>query len=395
MSVSAEVRPRLPAWLWALTFTTFTFATDDYMIAGILPALSGDLGVTEAAAGQLVTGFSLTFALAAPVASVVTASWPRRRLLTAALSLFVVANVAAAFTTSYPVLMGLRVLAALAAASVVPAAYAIAAQRAPDGRQGRYMALVMGGLTGSLVLGVPIGTWVGGVLGWQAAFGLGGLLGAVSLVAVRATLPGREPGLPEGARPRVSLRPLASAPVVLGLLGIVASVTGSMMLLTYLAPFLRDLAGAGPAELGWVFVMAGAAGFVGGQLGGRAADRWGADRALLAGVGGFTAVMGALTVCWWLRPLALVALLPPLLVWAAVSWWIPPPAQTRLLALAGPAGPQALALNSSAVYVGVSAGGVAGGIVLEMYGSGVLPAAAAMVELAALALFWTAGRLRP
>ncbi|MFG3439778.1 hypothetical protein ACGF0J_21245 [Nonomuraea sp. NPDC047897] len=105
--------------------------------------------------------------------------------------------------------------------------------------------------------------------------------------------------------------------------------------------------------------------------------------------------MAVFIACWWLRPLALVALLPLLLVWAAVSWWIPPPAQTRLLALAGPAGPQALALNSSAVYVGVSAGGVAGGLVLEMYGSGVLPAAAAVIELAALALFWAAGRARP
>ncbi|WP_344841140.1 hypothetical protein [Nonomuraea dietziae] len=56
--------------------------------------------------------------------------------------------------------------------------------------------------------------------------------------------------------------------------------------MTYLAPFLRDLAGTGPAELGVVFAVAGVAGLAGGQLGGRAADRWGADRALLVGVTG-------------------------------------------------------------------------------------------------------------
>ncbi|MET7329860.1 hypothetical protein [Nonomuraea sp. NPDC005650] len=64
--------------------------------------------------------------------------------------------------------------------------------------------------------------------------------------------------------------------------------------------------------------------------------------------------------------------------------------QTRLLALAGPAGPQALALNSSAVYVGVAGGGAVGGPVLESRGSGLLPLAAAVVELVALALFWAA-----
>jgi predicted MFS family arabinose efflux permease len=102
--------------------------------------------------------------------------------------------------------------------------------------------------------------------------------------------------------------------------------------------------------------------------------------------------MAAFSACWFLRPVPLMALLPLLVVWAGVSWWIPPPAQTRLLALAGPAGPQALALNSSAVYVGVSGGGAVGGLVLAGHGGGWLPAVAAGVELVALALFWLAGR---
>ncbi|SEL66959.1 Predicted arabinose efflux permease, MFS family [Nonomuraea pusilla] len=381
---------RRPAWLAALVFTAFAFATDDYMIAGVLPAVSAGLRVGEAAGGQLVTVFSLVFALAAPVASVVAAHWPRRRLFTWALVAFTAANLCAAFAGSYAVLMGLRVLAALAAAAAVPAAYAVTTALAPEGRRGRYLALVMGGLTASLTLGVPVGTWVGGAFGWRATFGLGAALGLVALVWVRATLP--EPP-PVPALPlRERLAPLARAQVLLGLLGITAIVLGSMTVLTYLAPFLRDLAGAGPAELGWVFAMAGLAGLAGGQLGGRAADRWGADRALIAGVCGFAASMAAFTACWALRPVALAALMPLLLAWAALSWWIPPPAQTRLLALAGQAGPQALALNSSAVYVGVSGGGALGGIVLEAYGSGLLAPAAAVCELVALALFWLARR---
>ncbi|PZG45260.1 MFS transporter [Spongiactinospora gelatinilytica] len=375
-------------WLFALLLTTFALATDDYVIAGVLPAISTGLGVSEAAGGQLVTVFSLVFALAAPVASVVTATWPRRRLLTWALALFVAANWAAACTTSYALLLGLRVLAAVAAASVVPAVYAIAATLAPEGRQGRYLALVMGGLTGSLALGVPLGTWVGGMFGWRATFWLGGLLGLAALAAVRGTVPETPPAPAMPIRER--LAPLARPQVLFGLLAIVATVLGSMMMMTYLAPFLRDLAGAGPAELGWIFVLAGLAGFAGGQLGGRAGDRWGPDRALLTGIMGFAVVMAAFTACWYLRPVSLLALLPLLLMWAGVSWWIPPPAQTRLLALAGPAGPQALALNSSAVYLGVSGGAAVGGLILAGHGSGRLPAAAAMVELAALALFWIA-----
>ncbi|HEX2314347.1 MAG TPA: MFS transporter, partial [Thermomonospora sp.] len=170
-------------------------------------------------------------------------------------------------------------------------------------------------------------------------------------------------------------------------------VLGSMMVLTYLAPYLRDLGEVGPAMLGWVFAAAGLAGLAGGQLGGRASDRWGPHRALLMGIAGFTAVMGVFAACWPLRPLPMLALLPLLLVWAAVSFSVPPPAQARLLALAGPAGPQALALNSSAVYVGVSGGGAVGGVLLSTFGSGALPLGAAAVEVVALALFLLAGRL--
>ncbi|MFD2354702.1 MFS transporter [Nonomuraea ferruginea] len=351
---------RAPAWLAALTFTMFTFATDDYVIAGVLPALSRDLGVSEAVGGQLVTGFSLAFALTAPVASVVTASWPRRGLMTGALLLFVAANGAAALVTSYPVLMGLRVLAAVAAAAVVPAAYAITASQAPAGRQGRYLALVMGGLTGSLMLGVPIGTWVGGAFGWRATFVLAALLGLVSLVAVRRTLPRVAPDPAEGSL-RDRLAPLARPQVVAGLLGIVAIVLGSMMVMTYLAPFLRELAGAGPVEVGWVFVLAGAAGFAGGQLGGRAGDRWGgrpgAHRGDLRVRRRHGRVHGRVGGCGR-SPCSRSCRCSR--SGRGVSWWIPPPAQVRLLALAGPAGPQALALNSSAVYVGVSGGGRAG-----------------------------------
>ncbi|GAA2790707.1 hypothetical protein GCM10020219_072540 [Nonomuraea dietziae] len=79
-------------------------------------------------------------------------------------------------------------------------------------------------------------------------------------------------------------------------------------------------------------------------------------------------------------------------MWAVASWWIPPPAQARLLALAGEAGPQALALNSSAVYVGVSAGGALGGLLIEGYGPGALPVGAAAAELVALLSFWWASR---
>src|SRR5690625_6866618 len=67
------------ARLLGLTLVTFVFGTDDFIIAGILPEIARDQQVSEAAAGQLVTVFSITYALAAPPLAVATARLPRKR----------------------------------------------------------------------------------------------------------------------------------------------------------------------------------------------------------------------------------------------------------------------------------------------------------------------------
>ncbi|MBA9006590.1 MFS transporter [Thermomonospora cellulosilytica] len=78
----------MPFWLLGLLFAAFVFYTDDHVIAGVLPEIAAGLHVSEAAAGQLVTAFSLTVAVGAPVAAVVVARWPRRTVFAVALAVF-------------------------------------------------------------------------------------------------------------------------------------------------------------------------------------------------------------------------------------------------------------------------------------------------------------------
>src|SRR5690625_2367746 len=51
-----------------LTVAAFAVGTNSLVIAGLLPAIAQSLQVSVSAAGQLVTGFALTYAIAAPVA---------------------------------------------------------------------------------------------------------------------------------------------------------------------------------------------------------------------------------------------------------------------------------------------------------------------------------------
>jgi predicted MFS family arabinose efflux permease len=249
----------MPAWLLALLLAAFALYTDDYVIAGVLPEIAADLEVSDGVAGQLVTVFSATVAVAAPVAGVVLARVERRRIFAAALTVFVAANVLAALTPSFMALMVLRVLAALAAAAATPSLFAVAAARAPEGRRGRYLAVISLGVTGSITVGVPAGTWVGGAFGWRATFLTMAALGALSAVAILSTLP-RTTGQVAPPSLPAQLRVLTSAPVALGLVANGLLITGSMMLLTYLAPFLTAIADADIGARGALFAAAGVAG---------------------------------------------------------------------------------------------------------------------------------------
>jgi predicted MFS family arabinose efflux permease len=382
---------RAPAWLFTLLSATFVLYTDDYVIAGILPELAHDLNVSEGQAGQLVTVFSLTVAVAAPVAAVAFARLPRRPLFVVALLVFAGANLTAAATPSFTVLLGLRVVAAAAAASMTPAAFAFAAMHAPKGRAGRYIAVVSLGVTGSIAAGVPLGTWIGGALGWRATFVTASAAGLCVLVAALATLPRRH-RLEDVPRLGEQLRTLRRPAISLGLLANTALMTGSMMMLTYLAPYLAEAAAAGVNERAFVFGLSGCAGILGIWLGGSATDRWGPDRTLTFGIGVFLATMLGLWGLWLLRPAPAPLIYAVAAVWGGIAFWNSPAIQARLHILAGPVAPQALALNTSGTYLGVAIGGAVGGTTLASVGVGALPLVAAVFGTSAIVLLLSANR---
>ncbi|MEV0761806.1 MFS transporter [Nocardia sp. NPDC050435] len=381
----------MPAWLFALFAGAFVLYTDDYVIAGVLPEIAREFGVGEARAGQLVTVFSVTVALAAPVAGIALARVSRRLLFGVALLIFIGANLAAAVADSFTMLLILRVLAALAAAAATPALFAYAAERAQEGRTGRYVAVVALGVTGSLAAGVPIGTWIGGRFGWHATFLAMAIAGAAALVFLLGTLPDAEraggvPGLAE------QLRVLGSPPVSLGLLANCVLMTGSMMMLTYQASFFAAVSRAGVDQRALAFALSGTAGLAGVWLGGLATDRWGPDRSLRVGIGSFVGTMVVLWGLGFLRPVPLFVIMGIGTLQGGIAFWNAPAIQARLYLLAGPVAGQALALNTSGTYLGVALGGAVGGLTLSWAGAEQLPIVAAVLGAGALVLLGMAAR---
>lgn len=168
--------------------------------------------------------------------------------------------------------------------------------------------------------------------------------------------------------------------------------TGSMMMLTYLAPYLAEAAAAGVNERAFMFGLSGCAGILGIWLGGSATDRWGPDRTLTFGIGVFLATMLGLWGLWLLRPAPAPLIYAVAAVWGGIAFWNSPAIQARLHILAGPVAPQALALNTSGTYLGVAIGGAVGGTTLASVGVGALPLVAAVFGTSAIVLLLSANR---
>lgn len=371
-----------------LAAAMFVIGTDGFVVAGLLGDISRASHVSVTTAGQLITVFALAYALASPIAASLFGAVERKRLMLGAMIVFSLGNAIVAASDDYSVLMVGRLVAALGAASFTPTAMMVAAMTAPPEARGRVISYVVSGLTVATVVGVPLGTFAGGALGYTGVFwiiaGAGLLVTAVLAVMFR----------PLPAPPAVSLRTRLSA---LGMPG--ATLTLSVTLIVFVAGFtvysyigglLTDRAHITETELSWVLLCFGAGGAVGNLLGGRLTDSKGVQWTVGLSLTGLAASFVLIA----LLPLNLGLACAVCFVWGISGWLLAPAQQHRLMGIGGPSAAQLLiSLNSSGMYLGIALSGVLGAVVIGAVGVSWLPwvgAAAAVTGLAVVLLTYGA-----
>jgi DHA1 family inner membrane transport protein len=375
--------------LLVLAAGAFAVGTDAFVIAGILPAVAHGVGVSVNWAGALMTGFALTYAVAAPVLSVTFSRLPRRGLLVAALAGFTVANALAAMAPSFALLMVARVVAALAAALFTPTASALAAELAPAGQRGRALAAIAIGLTTAQVVGVPLGSLAGSLLGWRASFVAVAVLGGAAAIGTRAALH------PVG--PSASASPLAARVRLAGsrsvwpvLAQTTAATTAGFAVLTYIAPVVHAAAGLSGTSISVVLAGFGAASALGSALGGRCTDRRGSLPVAAAALLALTVSLVGLAAATGYRagPVSLVFIA----AWGMAGWAFIPAQQHRLLSAAPRQATVLLGLNSSAIYLGATLGSTLGAVTLAISPGATVSAASAIAAAAAVTVAARAAR---
>jgi predicted MFS family arabinose efflux permease len=375
--------------LYWLAVGTFAVGTESFMIAGLLPAMAADLTVSVATAGQLVTAFALAYALGSPILTVLTGSVARRRLLIGAMLAFGAANLLAWAAAGYWQLLAARIVLAGAAGVYVPAANAVASAVAQPGRRGSALAIVNGGLSLAIAIGVPLGALLGDAAGWRATFA-----GVATLSALAAA--GLAFGLPRdfgaglavatlSARLRTASKPAVLRTLLVTTLWAMASYTTY----TYLAAFIGAATTIHGAQLGFILFGWGVAAAAGLAVSARIIDSRGAKAVIVPALAVSTIGFIVLSLSAHLlsRSLALAPVLLAIVAWGMAHWAFFPAQQATLAEVAGvPATPIVLSLNASFMYLGFSLGAALGSAVIAWSSPANLGFASALCMVGAIAL---------
>ncbi len=364
-------------WIWALFSGAFAVACTEFAVVGLLPQISRDLQVSEAAAGQLVTLNAVAFAISAPVLAAVCHRMDRRKVLFGCLTVFALGHLTAGLAPNYPVLLGSRILSGAMMGLYLATAIGAAARLGGEEKRASSIATIQAGVNTATALGVPISTLLGHQMGWRVPMLVIGAMALLSLGFIAVALP--PTGADDGPPLNVRLRAIRTAPVLVGLAAITLFWGASFTVYTYLVPLLEQRAGLDSTMVIVVLVIAGVCAVVGNVIGGRGADADSLKTLLITSVITSVALLAVLpTSTNAVQTIALVV------VWQLAAWSFVPAVQAALFQAAGEGGELAVSFAVSAFNIGIVAGAGFGGIALDQAGLPGVAVLGAVLSLVAL-----------
>lgn len=370
------------AILAALCASVFVVGTAEYLIAGLLPQVGADLGVSVSTAGQAVTAYATGVVIGGPLMTMATARLPSKGVALGLLLLFAAGSALSAWAPTFAVLLAGRVVSSLSHAAFLALALVTATQVVPAERMGRAVATVASGFTVATLLGVPLGALLGERAGWRMPFvvlTVLALAGAALLAAVMPRSPARHASI------RAELRVVTRRPVLVSVATTAVGFAGVMSVFTYIALSLTQVTGFTAQAVSLLLLAYGAGSFVGNLVAGRLTD-WSLSATVRGVFGGLVGVLAVFPVALMWQPSAVVAvLLLGLLATATIA-----PLQGLILRHAGAAPTLAVSVNVGAFNLGAACGSALGGVLIAAGGLRWTGLAGALLSLFGLALSYLA-----
>jgi MFS transporter, YNFM family, putative membrane transport protein len=360
----------------------------------LLPQIAADIGVTVGAASIVVTVYAITHASVQLIIGPVGDRFGKFVSVAVACSLCALTVLACGLAQSLTMLALARVAAALTAGWIIPLGMAFVGDVVPYERRqqvlGRYLT---GQITGQL-FGQAAGGIIGDLLGWRAVFFILSAAFAIAAIALFRELainPTTRPELRSGERSRgfvadyslVLANPWARAVLFAGLVE-AALMWGAF---AYVGADLYLRFGLSFTLIGLIVATFGLGGLTYAALVPRLVGRFG--QVGLAALGGVLVGVAYLALAfapaWWIAPLCVIAI-------GLGFYMLHNTLQTNATQMSPQARGTAVAIFSSALYVGQSLGVLGGSLLIDRAGGPAIFAVAAL--LLPVLGFWFAAMLR-
>lgn len=378
----------MAAWgaVLSMAFCVALLIASEFMPVSLLTPMAIGLGASEGQTGQAIA-ISGLFAVAASLLVTTAAGRVNRKwVLIAMTALMLGSLVLVAGAPNFPVLMIGRALLGISIGGFWALATAVIMRLVPAADVPRALAFMYGGQAIAAAFAAPVGSYLGGFLGWREVFWALAPLVAINLVWHLVALP----SLPARQRQDIgSMFALLRRPYfALGLTASMLSWGSAFTMFTYLRPFLERVTGADVALLSALLLALGVAGFVG---------TWAAGRFIRDDVASLlklpVLVMGGATggLLLFGHSAVLVALL--LAVWGAMNTAMSVIWMTWMSRNADDAPEAAGGLMVAAIQASILLGAVVGGWLLDAISIQATFLGSVVLAVAAIILIGTGRRL--
>ena len=378
MKTHEQQGERLPLGaLLALAMTGFICIVTETLPAGLLPDIARGLDVSASLAGQMVSVYALGSLLAVLPLAIATQGWRRRTVLLTTVVGFLIFNSITAWSSSFTVILIARFFAGVSAGLAWSLLAGYARRMVSVRQQGKALAIAMVGTPVALSLGVPLGTWLGGLIGWRMAFALMSALTLILIVWVLVKVPDY-PG--QSSSQRVAVRSVLITPGVRSVLGVVFTwMLAHNILYTYIAPFV--IASGLTEHVDLVLLVFGLAALLGIAVTGRLVDAHLRSAVLLS-----LATFAAVSVLFGLLSTSPVAICVGVFIWGLTFGGAATLLQTALADAAGTGADVALSMNVVVWNSAIAGAGILGGVLLDQFGVESLPWVVLVLLLLSLAI---------
>ena len=263
LRLPATHSPSRAAWsaVGSMTLCVALLIASEFMPVSLLTPIAHDLAATEGMAGQAVSVSGLFAVATSLLIATIASRFDRRHVLAALTACMGVSLVLVALAPNFAFLMVARALLGVTIGGFWSLSSATLMRLVPEDLLPKAVGVLYLGNAVATAFAAPIGSYLGGVIGWRGVFWALVPLTALSLAWQWVSLPSMPPRrtVPAGRVLALLGRPHVRSAMV----AVMLTFGGAFATFTYLRPFLETTTHASLAQLSLLLLGLGAAGFAG------------------------------------------------------------------------------------------------------------------------------------